>query len=138
MAADLGKFLVGRGVIGPEQLAEAEAIAKKSGGKVHEVLIKQGYASSEQVMQAMADLHGYEFVDLRDVPIPPSVVELVPESVARENAVIPFAEDDGALKVLVSDPFDYETFEKLQFILNRKVNIGLATRESILEAINRN
>lgn len=136
--ADLGKYLVGRGIVGPEQLAEAQAIAKKDGGKVHEVLIKQGYASSEQVMQAMADMHGYEFFDLRDVPIPPSVVELVPESVARENAVIPLAEEDGALKVLVSDPFDYETFEKLQFILNRKVNIALATRESILEAINRN
>ena len=136
--ADLGKFLVGRGIIGPEQLAEAAAIAKTNGGKVHEVLVKQGYASSEQVMQAMADMHGYEFFDLRDVPIPPAVVELVPESVARENAVIPLAEEDGALKVLVSDPFDYETVEKLQFILNRKVNIALATRESILEAINRN
>ena len=47
-------------------------------------------------------------------------------------------EEDGALKVLVSDPFDFETFEKLQFILNRKVEIALATTESILEAINRN
>ncbi|MCI0492144.1 MAG: Flp pilus assembly complex ATPase component TadA [Planctomycetes bacterium] len=136
--ADFGKFLVGRGIIGPEQLAEAQAIAKNNGGKVHEILVKQGYATSEQVMQALADMHGYEFVDLRDVPIPPSVVELVPESVARENAVIPLSEEDGALKVLVSDPFDYETFEKLQFILNRKVDIALATRESILEAINRN
>ncbi len=136
--ADLGKYLVGRGIIGAEQLTEAQAIAKKNGGKVHEILVKQGYASSEQVMQAMADMNGYDFLDLRDTPIPPSIVELVPESVARENAVIPFAEEDGALKVLVSDPFDYETFEKLQFILNRKVNIALATRESILEAINRN
>src|SRR5262245_12084537 len=131
--ADLGKFLVGRGIVGPEQLAEAQAISKKDNGKVHEILIKQGYASGEQVMQAMADMLGYEFFDLRDVPIPPSVVELVPESVARENAVIPLAEEDGALKVLVSDPDDYQTFEKLQFILNRKVDIALATRESILE-----
>ena len=66
--ADLGKFLVGRGIIGAEQLAEAQAIAKNNGGKVHDVLIKQGYASAEQVMQAMADLEGYEFFDLRDVP----------------------------------------------------------------------
>ena len=136
--AELGKFLVDQGIVGPEQLAEAKAIAKNNGGKVHEVLVKQGYATSEQVMQAMADLHGYEFFDLRDVPIPPAVVELVPESVARENAVIPLAEEDGGLKVLVSDPFAYETLEKLQFILNRKVHIALATRESILEAINRN
>src|SRR3954452_15258620 len=123
--ADLGKFLVGRGVIGPEQLAEAAAIAKKNGGKVHDILVKQGYASSEQVMQAMADMHGYEFFDLRDVPIPKSIIELVPESVAREHAVIPLAEEGSALKILVSDPFAYETFETLQFVLNRKVNIAL-------------
>ncbi len=135
---DLGEFLIERRIIGKDQLAEAKALAKTSGSKVHDVLIKQGYATSEQVMQAMADLHGFEFFDLRDVPIPPHVVELVPESVARENAVIPLAEEDGALKVLTSDPFDYETQEKLQFILNRKVDIALATRESILEAINRN
>ena len=89
MAKDLGDFLIERRIIGKDQLAEARAIAKTNGGKVHEVLVKQGYATSEQVMQAMADMHGYEFFDLRDVPIPPSVVELVPESVARENAVIP-------------------------------------------------
>src|SRR3954468_13098989 len=135
--ADLGKFLVGRGVIGPEQLAEAQSIAKGNGGKVHDILVKQGYASSEQVTQALADMHGYEFVDLRDVPIPPSIVELVPESVARENAILPMAEEDGALKVIVSDPLDLDTFEKLRFILNRKVDIALAPRENILEAINR-
>ena len=32
---------------------------------------------------------------------------------------------------------DLDTFEKLRFILNRKVDIALAPRESILEAINR-
>ncbi len=69
--------------------------------------------------------------------IPPSVVELVPESVARENAILPMAEEDGSLKVIVSDPLDFDTREKLRFILNRKVDIALAPRESILEAINR-
>ena len=139
MPTDFGDYLVEQSIVGPEQLAEARAVAKSNSVKVHEALIQQGYASSEQVMQAMADKEGYEFFDLRDVPIPPHVVELVPESVSRENAVVPLAEEeDGTLKVLVSDPFDYETFEKLQFILNRKIKIALATRESILEAINRN
>ncbi len=39
--------------------------------------------------------------------------------------------------MIVSDPYDLDTFEKLRFILNRKVEIALAPRESILEAINR-
>ena len=89
-------------------------------------------------MRAVAEEHGLDFIDLHEVAIPPSVVELVPESVARENAILPMAElDDGALRVIVSDPNDLDTFDKLRFILNRKVEIALAPRENILEAINR-
>ncbi len=40
--------------------------------------------------------------------------------------------------MIVSDPLDFDTFDKLRFILNRKIEIALATKESILEAINRN
>ena len=72
-----------------------------------------------------------------EVKIPEEVIELVPESVARENAILPLSQEDDALKVIVSDPFDIETIEKLRFILNRKVETALAPRESILEAINR-
>ena len=134
----LGKFLIEKGVVGPDQWTEAEGIAKKNGSKAQDVLVELGYASAEQVMQAHADIQGFEFINLQDVPIPPAVVELVPESVARENAVIPIGEDGEGLKVCVSDPDDFETIEKLQFILNRKIDIALATKEHILEAINRN
>ncbi|MEX2167927.1 MAG: ATPase, T2SS/T4P/T4SS family [Pirellulales bacterium] len=136
--ADFGEFLLKKKIVGPEQVAEAKAMAQKNGHKFSDALIKLGYASSEQITKALALMENYEYIDLKDVPIPPSVVELVPESVARENAVIPLSENEGALKVLVSDPYDYDTIEKLQFILNRKIDIALATRESILEAINRN
>ena len=42
-------------------------------------------------MRAMAEQHGLDFVNLNEVAIPPSVVELVPESVARENVAIPLS-----------------------------------------------
>ena len=88
-------------------------------------------------MRAMAEQHGLDYVNLSEVSIPPSVVELVPESVARENVAIPLSEADGKLTVIVSDPMDYDTFDKLRFILNRQIEIALAPREAILEAINR-
>jgi len=136
--ANLGDHLIKKGILGPEQLQEAETVSSSRKLKLQDAVVQLGYASSEQVIRALAELHDYEYYDLNNVPIPPTVVELVPESVARENAVIPFSEEDGRLKVVVSDPLDFDTFEKLQFILNRKVEIGLSTRESILEAINRN
>jgi type IV pilus assembly protein PilB len=138
MADRFGNFLIKKGIIGPEQLQEAQGVADSRKIKLPDAIVQLGYATSEQVARALAELHGYEYFDLNNVPIPPAVVELVPESVARENAVIPFSEEAGTLKVLVSDPQDFETFDKLQFILNRKVDIGISTKESILEAINRN
>jgi type IV pilus assembly protein PilB len=69
--------------------------------------------------------------------VPPAVVELVPESVARENVVLPLAQDGPILKIIMSDPSDVATMEKLQFILNKQITPVLAPREQIVEAINR-
>ena len=112
-------------------------MVKQSGGKLSDALVKLGYATGEEVVKAMAEEHRFEYVNLEEVTIPPAVVELVPESVARENAILPLSEEDGELKVVASDPEDLETFEKLRFILNRRIEIALAPREAILEAINR-
>lgn len=136
--ASLGDYLIKKGLLGPEQLQEAETVATSRKLKLQDALVQLGYATAEQVMRSLAEQHDYEYYDLDNVPIPPAVVELVPESVARENSVIPFSEEDGKLKIVVSDPLDFETFDKLKFILNREVEIGLATREQINEAINRN
>ncbi len=140
MSKRKGKYteiLVQKGTISREQLAEAGQMAKQAEMRVADALERLGYATGEEITEAIAEEHGLDFVHLDDVVIPSSVIELVPESVARENAILPLAEEDGELKVIVSDPDDFETFEKLRFILNRRIEIALAPRESITEAINR-
>ena len=134
---DYTEILIRQGVISPDQLAEAQEMADSSGMKLVDALIRLDYATGEEVMRAVAEQEGRDYVNLSEVVIPPAVVELVPESVARENAILPLAEEDGTLKVIVSDPYDFETFDKLNFILNRHIEIALAPREAILEAINR-
>ncbi len=135
--SDYTEILIRKGIISPEQLAEAQQMSSEAKMKLADALIRLGYATGEDVMRAMAEQYGLDYVNLSDVVIPPSVVELVPESVARENVAIPLAESDGTLTVIVSDPMDYDTVEKLRFILNRQIEIALAPREAILEAINR-
>jgi type IV pilus assembly protein PilB len=140
MAKSKGDFtdvLVRKQIIGPDQLQEAKALAQQTGTKVQDALVKLNYTTPEEVMSAVAEFHGLQFVDLTEVTIPPSVVELVPESVARENIVLPMAQENGALKIIMSDPSDYDTMSKLQFILNKDIQAVLAPREQIVEAINR-
>lgn len=129
--------LLQAGTISKDQLLDAQAQAKKTGKSVAQTITQLGYATEEEVMMALAKSHRMEFVDLTQVDIPESVVELMPEAVARENNVIPLAETDRGLKVLMSDPDDVDTVEKLRFILNRDVTVALATRASITLEINR-
>jgi len=134
---DWTEILIVQGIISPEQLAEARQMAAESDGRLPDALARLGYATGEEITRAMAQQHGLDYVNLSEVVIPPSVVELVPESVARENAILPLAESEGELTVIVSDPNDFEVFEKLRFILNKHIEIALAPREHILEAVNR-
>ena len=66
--------------------------------------MKLGYAEAEDIMKAKAEQHGLPFIELREIEIPASVVELVPESLARENIVMPLAQGNGTIKVIMHDP----------------------------------
>ena len=97
MATQMGDYtelLLRRGVISLDQLSEAEKMARDTGKKVAECLVQLAYASGEEVMQAMAEHHKLDYVDLTEVSIPENIIELVPESVARENGILPMAEDE--------------------------------------------
>jgi type IV pilus assembly protein PilB len=134
---DFTEILLRRRVVSQDQLTEAKQVAKENKANLADTLIKLGYATGEDVMRAVAQEHGREYIDLSEITIPEHIIELVPESVARENAILPLKEEEDALKVIVSDPYDIDTVEKLRFILNRKIEIALAPRDKILESINK-
>jgi hypothetical protein len=74
--------------------------------------------------------------ELADWQIFESIIEAVPESVARENLVCPLGEFGGRLTLAAADPDDISTADKLRFILNRDVALVGAPREAVLKAIN--
>jgi type IV pilus assembly protein PilB len=131
------KILIAEGLVSAEQLAEALRLAGASGKKVHDEVVRLGYAPGDKVMRALAKAHRMKFVDLTALTVPAEVVALLPESVARENTIFALAENGGTLRIATSDPTDIDTQEKLRFILNREVEMALAPRDQIVEAINR-
>jgi type IV pilus assembly protein PilB len=134
---DFTDVLVKRGLLGPDQLGEARNLQQASGAKLQDAIIKLGYATADDIMSAVAEHAGMQSVTLTDLTIPQSIIEMVPESVARENVVIPLSHENGVLKIVVHDPSDYETISKLQFILNKDIQPVLAAKEQIVEAINK-
>ncbi|NDH93559.1 MAG: hypothetical protein EBZ13_03290 [Planctomycetia bacterium] len=131
------EILVNKGIISQEQLTEATKVAGDSGKKLHEEILRLGYAPPARVMKALAKANRMAFTDLEGMTVPDEVIDLVPESVARENTILPLREEGTMLQVATSDPTDIDTQEKLRFILNREVEMTLAMRDQIVESINR-
>jgi len=129
------KILAKHKIVTKEQVLDADELAKKKGIKLAEALVELEYATEEQVMKSIAAGSGMEYVNLKKVEIPTTAVELMPESTARENTVLPLEMDGDTLKVVMSEPGDVETVDNLKFILNRNVKVVLATRSSIISAI---
>jgi type IV pilus assembly protein PilB len=135
---DFADILLKKKMIGPDQLADAEEYAAANGLKLQDALVKKEYLGANEVMGAIAEHFNMKFVDLATITIPKSVIELVPESVARENVVIPLQLSDDKLELITADPTNYEAIQKLQFILNKDIVPVLAVQDQIQEAINKN
>jgi type IV pilus assembly protein PilB len=138
MAEEWIKKLLKNGSISKEQLAEGEALAAKLGIPTGDALLKLDYISASDMGQAQATQFGMDFVDVSSVQIPSSIIQLVPESVARENIVIPLSLDDsGTLTVAMHDPQRFDIVDKLRFIINKEIKVVVAPKEVIQQSINR-
>lgn len=76
-------------------------------------------------------------VRLADYTPPRAVLELVPESITRENLVLPITLHGNTLHCATTDPHNFDTSQKLTFILNRDIVLVGATRDEVQAAINR-
>jgi len=137
MAEDYLKKLVRDGVISRDQLTEAEELSSSLGTTIDDALVRLGYVSAGELGQLQASQYGYEFVNLEAMEIPQSVIALIPESVARENVVIPVTLIDERLRVAMSNALDLDVIDKLRFMVNREIDPVVAPKEAIQTAINR-
>jgi hypothetical protein len=79
-----------------------------------------------------------DVTDLAIRIIPPEVVERLPESLARENLVMPLAYDGETITLAAVRATDIALADRLRAILAKNVRLIPAPRHAILQAINRN
>jgi Type II secretion system (T2SS), protein E, N-terminal domain len=74
---------------------------------------------------------------LAGLVIQPAAVALVPETVARENLVMPLSFDGETLTLAAVNPGEVMLADKLGFILNKNIRFLGAPRQAIVDALNR-
>ena len=135
--ADWLQRFVDDGTIGESQLEEARQMASQLGITVEDALIRQGYINGNDLGRAQAAEFNYEYLDLEGMQIPNSVIEMITESMARENIVIATGMEGDSVVIAMHNPNNIEVLDKLRFVLNRDIKVVMAAVESIQGAINR-
>ncbi len=95
--------------------------------------------SEEDAMRAKARMHGIEYVPPQFIDAGRYLSHLIPEAVARSLNVVPWqaAQAGKVLKVLISDPMDFEAIDKVRFYWGGPIDVALASLRAIRESIDR-
>lgn len=131
----IGDILMAEGLISGEQLEEALAEHDKTGKLLGRVLVDMDVITETDLLRALSQQIGLEFVDLSKYEGDPLARSLLPESVAQRYRVIPLGEREGRLLLAMSDPSDRFAIEDVQKMTGRDVQPVVASAMDIDHAL---
>jgi len=99
--------------------------------RVDDVLIQEGLITQEQLVKLKAYILGIPFVNLEKEIIPPDVLKIIPEPIAKANNIIAFRKKGSVLEVAMIDPEDIRIIEFIKKTTNLSIMPRLTTTESI-------
>ena len=133
----LGDLLVSLTLITRDQLQQALQMQREAGGLLGEVLVSLGALSEQSLAEGLAKFFGSEVANLRRETVPPDVIALLGESVARENMAFPVRLDNGRLFIAVAEPSD-DLKARLASASGKSVELLIAPLGDIRWAIDSN
>jgi type IV pilus assembly protein PilB len=132
---EIKSILIKRGLIDEATYGEAEKDAKKLNLSTIELLINRKIIDLEFFYKILAEELNVPRAPLKGANIQPNVLALVPEKVAFEKRLIPFALENNVLKVAMVNPRDLETINLLKEITHHQIEPYLATPQEIQYAL---
>jgi general secretion pathway protein E len=134
----LGEVLVEEKLITPAQLESARRLQGQQGGKLSDILLKQGAVNPEQLAVMLSIQLNLPLIDLKRHTIQPQALRLIPEEMARKHTIIPLDIVNDSLMVVMADPEDVRTIEDIRAQARMRVEVALGIRSDIERAINLN
>lgn len=131
--ATFKKLLLTSNVVTEEQFNSAKEEARRSKRTIENVLMGKGDVPETYLAELLADHFRVPMVDLRNIAIPPNVLKLIPEKIAKERGVIVFGVDPGknVAKLAMLDPGDLNTIEFCKSKIGKEVKPHITTLTSL-------
>src|SRR5688572_9755711 len=135
--ARIAAALSARGRLKEGDLARAQRLAAEAGGSLSALLVRLGMVSERDMAEAAAEVLDLPLVAARDCPdAPPSGVQLSLRFM-KQQAVVPLAESDTEVVLLMADPQDPYAAEAVALATGRAVSGRIGLRSEIADLLER-
>ncbi|MCY3020480.1 MAG: PilZ domain-containing protein [Planctomycetota bacterium] len=131
----VGAMLVQMGKLTPQQAEEAAAMARASGERLGQYLVRNGKISAGALCRALALQSGLPMTDLADVDISEKLARLFPYGLMARHGFVPFDDAGSFICIAVANPLAPAAIKELQEACHRKVEIFLAREDVILKRL---
>ena len=132
----LGDLLKEAGLVTEVQIQDVLA-QKKRDQKLGDALVEQGFITEKQLLDVLEIQLKLDSVSLYQYPIDISLTNLIQKDFARSKLLLPIKKEDSRLIVAMNDPLDFYAIEELEFSTGYVVIPVIATRDDLLQTINR-
>src|SRR5215212_130000 len=128
-------------VVAATGLLSADSLAavrdRSRSGSFSHALVQHGIGSGERVARDLADRFGMPLVDLPQVGVSREAAHRIPLHVLERVAAIPYAYEDGVLRVAIADPQNLHGIDELRLASDSSVELAVAARDDIVAEVRR-
>ena len=139
MAKQLSDILIDQRSITAEQLRKAQLYAKQNNVKVEAAILTLGFATEEQITQALSKHFAVPYASKENGILIPEkeqkLQEIIPEKFARENMVVPLFIEGDSMAIAVLDPTNVFMLENLKLISGKQIQPFIASKSQLLSVM---
>jgi type IV pilus assembly protein PilB len=133
----IGELLLREKKVSPQQLAQAQEEAKRTGKRLGAALTKLGYVKDQELTQIVAQQYSLPAINLAEVDIDPTILKLIPKEICQKHQVIPVQRKGATLIVAMADPANIYAIDELKFLTQYNIEPVVASDQQIEDALSR-
>src|SRR3989338_20602 len=131
-------ILVNGKLVKKKDLDIALDIQKSHGGSLGKILTDKGFISQKDLMVIMSRQLNIAPINLSKFKVDKSLIDLIPEKIARHYLIMPISKIGDCLTIAMSDPLNIFTLDDIKMLTKYRIDPAIATESDIKEAINAN
>jgi len=128
MRPKLTQYLIDKGYATEDQCSEALQRQVVFGGRIGTNPLELFYITEEQLLDALSHCLHIPIADPEKLhKIAPSIIEQIPEDLARKYKVVPFEFSKGRIHLAMTDPTNMEAIDEISFITGKVIKPFVTT-----------